>query len=173
MGRQQSSAAARSVAKQVRRRKRQCKAARSPLGRTQGTDPVIRWAPLMPVTEYQQRTASGELLPATDFEPIDPALGRALKRRHGRWIDPGYPPNSLWELKGSADPDLEFSQGLCISVTLRDDAPCWLVYYPSPDEMSRPADEVFTTREDLLESLDRLESFAGRSPGTTAHNDEQ
>lgn len=117
----------------------------------------VEFAPPMTVVEYLRRSGAGEVMAEVDL--TDPPLGQALRRRNNRWVDYGDPANSVWDLAGSEDPDLEYSQPLHICVSLRSGVPRWSVYYAADDDTGGDPDEIFTTREDLLASLDRLESF--------------
>lgn len=94
--------------------------------------------------------------PDTTSTLTDPPLGVELSRHGGKWVDGGEPSNSLWDLLGSAG-DGEDAQPLFISVGVRDGRPQWNVTYPSPDDKAREYDEVFTTRDELVAALDRLE----------------
>ncbi|MGW0455874.1 hypothetical protein [Gordonia sputi] len=169
------------LAKEARRRKRQIgnvSAARSATqlgGRTAGatgrtigltmpgaSEPwgVVDLAPTMTVTEFTRRTAAGETITGHDVDLTDPPLGVALSRRGGKWVDGGDPPNSLWDLVGSATAEEEYAQPLYISVGIHDGRPRWAVAYPSTDESDRGYDEVFTTRDELVAALDRLERYS-------------
>lgn len=166
MGSKKRNNTSRSAEKQARRRKRQSRNTRGILpGPTYGlTTPdtqdywgLVQSAPSMTVAEHQRRTESGLPIPE-EIELVDPILGQALKRRSTRWVDYGEPSNSLWDLDGSADPAEEYAQPLYISLDAQGGTPRWKVYYPSLDDSARDPDEVFETREDLLNAVDRLES---------------
>lgn len=162
------------LAKEARRRKRQGdsgSAARRPAGELNGptmgltmpgaAEPwgFVQFAPAMTVVEFIRRTEAGETITGEDVDLTDPPLGVELSRRAAEWVDDGEPRNSLWGLTGSAG-DGEYAEPLSISVGIDNGRPRWGVTYPSPDDMARPFDEVFTTRDELLAALDRLETQA-------------